>query len=102
MHQPEKVFNRKKQCTGVSHAFLPNGILMRATLFEIESHTMGRCVNKIALLALATLLTACGQTGPLYLPEPAVNEEPAAAVTSSESRQAATSAVSSATATTQE
>ena len=63
---------------------------------------MGRCVNKITLLALATLLSACGQTGPLYLPEPAANEEPAAAVTSSESGQAATSAVSNTTATTQE
>ena len=63
---------------------------------------MGRCVNKITLLALATLLIACGQTGPLYLPEPAATEEPAAAVASSESGQAATSAVSSDTATTQE
>ena len=99
---PDKVFNRKKQCTGVSHAFLPNGILMRATLFEIESHTMGRCVNKMTLLALATLLTACGQTGPLYLPEPAANEEPAPAVTSSASGQPAGSASSSDTPTTQE
>jgi len=63
---------------------------------------MGRCIHKVTLLALAMLLTACGQTGPLYLPAPAASEEPAAAVTPSESEQPAASAVSSDTATTQE
>lgn len=75
---------------------------MQATLFKIESHTMGRCVNKITLLALVTLLAACGQTGPLYLPAPAASEEPAAAATASEPGQPAASAASSDTATTQE
>ncbi|MEP4486626.1 MAG: lipoprotein [Halioglobus sp.] len=63
---------------------------------------MGRCVHKITPLALAMLLTACGQTGPLYLPAPTASEKPATIDTSSESDEPASSAVSGETATTRE
>jgi len=63
---------------------------------------MGRCFHNLTLMVLMALLAACGQTGPLYLPAPAVNEAPATAATPSKSEQPAASAASSESATTQE
>ena len=41
-----------------------------------ECRVAGRhCINVVLTLAVVVLLSACGQKGPLYLPEPVVDQD---------------------------